>query len=94
MTLSPILQYAGIIASVVAAAVVVLAAHKTSAAQVWREEAAAQKERADRLAGDLTEIKNRLTRIEQENARLIQLLTSLDPSRLAVVRLAENPTED
>jgi predicted nuclease with TOPRIM domain len=61
---------------------------------VWREEAEAQKERADRLAGDLTEIKNRLTRIEQENARLIQLLTSLDPNRLAVMRLAANPTED
>jgi predicted nuclease with TOPRIM domain len=61
---------------------------------VWREEAEAQKERADRLAGDLTEIKNRLTRIEQENARLIQLLTSLDPNRLAVMRLATNPTED
>ncbi|MEV0471000.1 hypothetical protein, partial [Streptomyces prunicolor] len=63
------------------------------AARIWREEAEAQKERADRLASDLTEIKNRLTRIEQENARLIQLLTSLDPARLAVIRLADNPPE-
>ncbi|WP_406305769.1 hypothetical protein OHA61_30670 [Streptomyces sp. NBC_00885] len=94
MTLSQLFPMAGTLASVVAAAVVVLAAYKTSAAKVWREEAEAQKERADRLAGDLTEIKNRLSRIEAENARLIQILTSLDPARLAVVRLADTPTED
>jgi hypothetical protein len=94
MTLSYIFSISGTLAAFVAAGVVVLASHRTSAAKVWREEAEAQKERADRLAGDLTEIKNRLTRIEQENARLIQLLTSLDPNRLAVMRLATNPTED
>lgn len=94
MTLTQLFPMAGTLASVVAAAVVVLAAYKTSAAKVWRDEAEAQKERADRLAGDLTEIKNRLSRIEAENARLIQLLTSLDPARLAVVRLADHPTED
>ncbi|MFF3453239.1 hypothetical protein ACFYXH_02700 [Streptomyces sp. NPDC002730] len=94
MPLSQIFPIAGTLASVVAAAVVVLAAYKTSAAKVWRDEAEAQKERADRLAGDLTEIKNRLSRIEAENARLIQLLTSLDPARLAVARLADHPTED
>jgi hypothetical protein len=94
MTLSNVLSISGTLAAFVAAVVVVLASHRTSAAKVWREEAEAQKERADRLAGDLTEIKNRLTRIEQENARLIQLLTSLDPNRLAVMRLATNSTED
>ncbi|ARX87882.1 hypothetical protein SMD44_07364 [Streptomyces alboflavus] len=61
---------------------------------MWREEAEAQKERADRLAGDLDEIKARLARIEAENARLITLLTSLDPARLAVVRLTDDSTED
>lgn len=88
------LPLAGTLSSVVAAVVVVLAAFRTSAARVWREEAEAQKQRADRLAGDLTEIKNRLTRIEQENARLIRLLTSLDPNSLAAIRLAANSTED
>ncbi|MFE6226904.1 hypothetical protein [Streptomyces sp. NPDC057854] len=82
------------IATVAAAAVIVVAAFRTSAAKVWREEAEAQKQRADRLAEDLTEIKNRLTRIERENARLIQLLTALDPARLAAVRLAPDPMED
>lgn len=93
MTLSQFFSTAGTLATFVAAVVVVLASHRTSAARIWREEAEAQKERADRLASDLTEIKNRLTRIEQENARLIQLLTSLDPARLAVIRLADNPPE-
>ncbi|XMN06960.1 hypothetical protein ACK8N7_13360 [Streptomyces griseobrunneus] len=94
MTFTQALPVLGTLASLVAALVVVLAAYRTSAARVWREEAEAQKERADRLAGDLTEIKNRLSRIESENARLIALLTALDPSRLAVIRLATNPTED
>lgn len=93
MTFSQLLSISGNLAIFIAAAVVVLASHKTSAARVWREEAQAQKERADRLAGDLTEIKNRLSRIEAENARLIQLLTSLDPTRLAVTRLAEESPE-
>ncbi|MCY0941918.1 hypothetical protein [Streptomyces antarcticus] len=74
--------------------VVVLAAARTSAAKVWREEAEAQKSRADRLESSLKEINERLARIETENKRLIQLLTSLDPNRLAVIRLATNPTED
>jgi predicted trehalose synthase len=94
MTLAEFFSYSGTLATFIAAVVVVLASHRTSAAKVWREEAEAQKERADRLASDLTEIKNRLTRIEQENARLIQLLTSLDPARLAVIRLVDDPTED
>ncbi|MFD7605143.1 hypothetical protein ACFWAN_32470 [Streptomyces mirabilis] len=94
MPISQILPLVGTLASFAAAAVVVLATFRTSAAKVWREEAEAQKQRADRLAGDLTEIKHRLTRIEQENARLIRLLTSLDPNSLAAIRLAANPTED
>lgn len=94
MNPSQIFALSGTLASVVAAVVVVLAAARTSSARVWREEAEAQKGRADRLAGDLTEIKNRLSRIEAENARLIKLLTSLDPDRLAVLRLAANPMED
>lgn len=88
------LTLAGTAASVIAALVVVLASYRTSTAKIWREEAEAQKERADRLAGDLTEIKMRLSRIEAENARLIQLLTSLDPARLAAIRITTNTSED
>ncbi|MFD7552967.1 hypothetical protein ACFV0H_28430 [Streptomyces erythrochromogenes] len=94
MTPTQILTAGGTLASLVAAVVVVLAAARTSAAKVWREEAEAQKSRADRLESSLKEINERLARIEAENKRLISLLTSLDPDRLAVLRLAANPLED
>lgn len=94
MNPTQILTLGGTVASVVAAVVVVLAAARTSSARVWREEAEAQRARADRLEGSLSEIKERLSRIEAENKRLIKLLTSLDPNRLAVVRLATDPVED
>ncbi|MFB7782074.1 hypothetical protein ACFC1D_05100 [Streptomyces vinaceus] len=94
MTPTQILTAGGTLASLVAAVVVVLAAARTSSARVWREEAEAQKTRADRLESSLSEIKERLSRIEAENKRLISLLTSLDPNRLAVLRLAANPQED
>ncbi|MBT2383861.1 hypothetical protein J7E86_09720 [Streptomyces sp. ISL-11] len=55
-------------------------------AEVWKSEAEAQKARADRLQDDLTEIKLRLGRIEAENGRLIELLTALDPARVAALR--------
>ncbi|MBF6056169.1 hypothetical protein AF335_32975 [Streptomyces eurocidicus] len=58
------------------------ASKEAKTAEVWRSEAEAQKARADRLQEDLTEIKERLTRIEAENARLIALLTALDPARI------------
>lgn len=94
MTPSQFFSYSGPLATFIAAAVVIFAAFRTNTARVWKEEAEAQKARADRLADDLTEIKNRLTRIERENARLIQLLTALDPNRLAAVRYAPDPSED
>ncbi|MFD4608271.1 hypothetical protein ACFWOT_09155 [Streptomyces sp. NPDC058440] len=87
MTPTEILALVSPLAAVSAAAVVVLAQFRTSAAKVWKGEAEAHKERADRLEKDLSEIKERLARIEQENARLIQLLTALDPSRLTTIRL-------
>ncbi|MCZ4119047.1 hypothetical protein [Streptomyces sp. H39-S7] len=82
--MSPItvFEYAGTAASVVAAFVMLRAAWSINTAQVWKEEAAAQKARADRLQEDMREIKERLTRIEVENMRLIELLTALDPNRL------------
>ncbi|MFF8629692.1 hypothetical protein [Streptomyces werraensis] len=86
MTLSDISSVTGPLATVVAALVVVLAAFRTHSAKVWREEAEAQKARAERLETDLNEIKERLTRIEAENKRLIELLTALDPARVRTQR--------
>lgn len=94
MTLSQFFSYTGPLATFIAAAVVILAAFRTNTARVWKEEAEAQTARANRLENDLKEIKDRLTHIERDNARLIQLLTSLDPARLAATRLTSNPTED
>ncbi|MFC4501756.1 MULTISPECIES: hypothetical protein [Streptomyces] len=72
----------------------ILAAFRTNTARVWKEEAEAQKARAERLENDLKEIKLRLTHIERDNARLVQLLTSLDPASLALIRRTPNPTEE
>ncbi|MGV9694113.1 hypothetical protein ACWDUX_34015 [Streptomyces sp. NPDC003444] len=65
-----------------AAFVLVKASWQTTTSRVWREEAEAQRTRADRLQSDMEEIKARLARIEEENKRLIDLLRSLDPARL------------
>lgn len=81
-----VFQYSGFISTFVALAVVVIGAFRTNTAKVWKEEAEAQKARADRLAEDLTEIKDRLTRIEDENKRLVELLTALDPERVRALR--------
>ncbi|MFE5542764.1 hypothetical protein ACFQ71_02980 [Streptomyces sp. NPDC056534] len=82
MAPNEIFSYAGTLASVVAAVVLVKASYQTTTSKVWREEAEAQRSRADRLQSDMEEIKARLARIEDENKRLIDLLRSLDPSRL------------
>ncbi len=93
MPLSQLFSYSGPLTTFIAAAVLIFAAFRTNTAKVWKEEAEAQKARADRLENDLKEIKERLTHIERDNARLIALLTSLDPSRLTAVRLSTNLTE-
>ncbi|MFI5877526.1 hypothetical protein ACIBAH_34855 [Streptomyces sp. NPDC051445] len=94
MNLSHFFSYSGPLTTFIAAAVVIFAAFRTNTARVWKEEAEAQKARAERLENDLKEIKQRLTHIERDNARLIQLLTSLDPVRLATHRLTSNTQED
>lgn len=94
MSPSEIYGLAGTLSAVLAAGAVVFASLKTNTAKVWREEAEAQKYRADRLEASLKEINTRLSRIERENERLVQLLTHLDPARLAVVRLTDTPTEE
>lgn len=75
-------DYIGMSVGIAGGLSVFLASRKTNTAKVWKEEAEAQKARADRLENDLQEIKERLTRIEDENKRLIELLTALDPARL------------
>ncbi|MGW3232480.1 hypothetical protein [Kitasatospora sp. NPDC001095] len=82
MTPTDVFGFAGTAASVVAALVMVRASWQMNSAQVWKGEAEAQKTRADRLQDDLNEIKDRLTRIEAENRRLVELITTLDPSRI------------
>ncbi|MFD8088982.1 hypothetical protein [Streptomyces malaysiensis] len=82
-----ILSLGGTLASVAAAFVLVKSGFQMRTAEVWKQEAEAQKTRADRLQNDMDEIKERLTRIEAENQRLIELLTALDPSRIAALRI-------
>ncbi|WP_235482035.1 hypothetical protein [Streptomyces roseoverticillatus] len=82
-----ILNLLGITSIIIGGYVVVRASKEVRTADVWREEAAAQKARADRLQDDLSEIKLRLTRIETENQRLVELLTALDPARVAALRI-------
>lgn len=93
MSLPEVLSLTGPIATFSAIAVVIVASFRTNTAKVWKEEAEAQKARADRLENDLTEIKKSLARIEAENKRLIQILTSLDPDRVAAIRLAADIQE-
>ncbi|WP_340376611.1 hypothetical protein U5640_16835 [Streptomyces sp. SS7] len=85
MEIQALFAYAGMGATAIAALVMTKAAWRLNTARVWKEEAEAQKARADRLMEDLTEIKERLTRIEDENKRLVQILMSLDPARIAAL---------
>lgn len=87
MTPQEIIGFGATAASIVAALILVRAAWQSNTAKVWKEEAEAQKTRADRLQQDMTEIKERLSRIEVENKRLIELLTALDPARVAALRI-------
>ncbi|MEU1353895.1 hypothetical protein ABZ410_08315 [Streptomyces cinnamoneus] len=80
-----ILSLFGIASTIIGGYVVVRAAKEVRTAEVWKSEAEAQKARADRLQDDLTEIKMRLARIEAENGRLVELLTALDPARVAAL---------
>lgn len=93
MELSNVLTLTGIVTLLIASVVVVFAAFRTNTAKVWKEEAEAQKARADRLEGDLTEIKERLKRIQRDNDQLFQLLTALDPTRMAALRAHYPPPE-
>ncbi|OKH96596.1 hypothetical protein AB852_00620 [Streptomyces uncialis] len=64
----------------------VKAAWQTQTSRVWREEAEAQRSRADRLQADMDEVKERLAQLEAKNQRLIDLLSTVDPERLTALR--------
>lgn len=82
-----ILNYGGALAGVAGAASLIVASIRTNAARIWKEEAEAQKTRADRLFGELEEIKNRLTHLESYNATLVALLSTIDPQKLEELRM-------
>jgi hypothetical protein len=65
----------------------VFAGARTNSARIWREEAEAHKARADRLIGELEEIKNRLTHLEGYNATLVAILSTIDPQKLEELRI-------
>jgi len=87
MTPDRLFQYVGAVATLVAALIMAKTSWHSQAARVWQAEAEAQQHRADRLQNDMDEVKARLTRIEDENRRLIELLTALDPVRVAALRI-------
>jgi hypothetical protein len=89
-----ILNYGGVFAGVAGAASLIVASFRTNSSKVWQENAASwkeeaevQKARADRLFGELEEIKNRLTHIEGYNATLVAVLSTIDPEKLEDLRI-------
>lgn len=72
---SLILALLGLVALLGSAYAVLKASNKTASVNLWREEAEAQKARADRLETALAEIDSRVRVLEAENARLVELAT-------------------
>jgi hypothetical protein len=83
MTLLDVINNAGIVAGAVA---LVVSGFRTNTARIWKEEAEAQKERADRLFGELEEVKERLTELEGYTKNLVRLLSTVDPQKLTELR--------
>lgn len=86
MNIQALMTWMAMASTAVGALVVAKAAWQLNTSHVWREEAEAQRARADRLQQDMHEIKERLTRIEIENVRLVELLTALDPASIGGAR--------
>lgn len=81
------ITYLGGLAGVAGAVAVVISSIRTSATRIWKEEAEAEKRRADRLFNELEEVKNRLTELENYTRTLVTLLSAVDPQRLEELRL-------
>jgi len=78
-----IINNGGVIAGAVA---LILAGFRTNTARVWKEEAEAQKTRADRLINELEEVKERLQELETHTQSLVRLLSTIDPQKLEELR--------
>lgn len=59
---------------------------RTSASSVWRGEAEAWKERANRVMDELEEVKEKLTELEGYTQTLVFLLSTIDPQKLEELR--------
>lgn len=87
MTVDDLVTSAGVVSTVLAALVMVKASWRLNTAKVWKEEAEAQKTRADRLFDELEEVKYRLTELESYTRRLVHLLSTVDPQALDEIRM-------
>jgi hypothetical protein len=59
---------------------------RTSTSSVWRGEAEAWKERANRLIGELEQVKTKLEELEGYTQTLVRLLSTIDPEKLNELR--------
>jgi len=80
------LNYAGGLAIFGGALAVVITSIRTNATRIWKEEAEAEKRRADRLFEELEEVKNRLTDLENYTKTLVVILSTVDPQKLDDLR--------
>lgn len=62
------------------------AGRKVSTSAVWKGEAEAWKERANRLIGELEEVKTKLEDLEGYTQTLVRLLSTIDPEKLNELR--------
>lgn len=68
------------------AAAIIVASYRTNAVRIWKDEAQAEKARADRLFSELEQVKERLTDLENYTRTLVTLLSAVDPQRLEQLR--------
>jgi len=87
VTVDDLVTGAGVVSTVLAALVMVKASWRLNTARVWKEEAEAQKTRADRLFDELEEVKYRLTELESYTRTLVHLLSTVDPQALDEIRM-------
>jgi hypothetical protein len=84
---SLVLTIGGLIALGVGSLAVVFATFRTNTSRVWREEADAQKTRADRVLGELEKVTQELTELKEYTHTLVRLLSTVDPQKLEELRL-------
>lgn len=65
---------------------ILLAGRRTHAASIWKTEAEAWKERANRLIGELELVKADLEKVNGYSQTLVQLLSTIDPEKLEELR--------